>query len=143
MKCGFHWIILMEDIQTKQCTKCLHTKSLIDFPKNSKGKYGRGQVCKKCSAEYADKYRQENYNKVYAKKFNISEEEVQTLLEKHSCEICGKAPKAVKRNSIDHCHITGKVRGLLCDDCNTALGKFKDNPTIIQSAIDYLKKHAH
>lgn len=43
--------------------------------------------------------------------------------------------------SIDHCHTTGKVRGLLCRQCNIALGKFKEDVTILQSAIAYLKKY--
>jgi hypothetical protein len=41
---------------------------------------------------------------------------------------------------IDHCHITGKVRGVVCNRCNIALGGFKDNIELLQSAIDYLKR---
>lgn len=44
---------------------------------------------------------------------------------------------------LDHCHVTNKVRGLLCHDCNTAIGKMKDNIDRLQSAINYLKKHEH
>lgn len=42
---------------------------------------------------------------------------------------------------VDHNHITGKVRGLLCPCCNSALGKFKESETIMQNAIDYLNSH--
>jgi hypothetical protein len=41
--------------------------------------------------------------------------------------------------SIDHCHNTGKVRGLLCDHCNKGLGLFKDNIDYLNKAIEYLK----
>lgn len=41
--------------------------------------------------------------------------------------------------SIDHCHKTGKVRGLLCKTCNTGIGHLKDDPNILRSAINYLE----
>jgi hypothetical protein len=48
--------------------------------------------------------------------------------------------KNSKRLGIDHDHTTGQVRGLLCDNCNPALGSFKDNIETLQKAIDYLKE---
>jgi len=42
---------------------------------------------------------------------------------------------------VDHCHSSGKVRGLLCHHCNTALGKFQDSVEVLSSAIDYLRKN--
>jgi hypothetical protein len=42
---------------------------------------------------------------------------------------------------VDHDHRTGKVRGLLCNHCNAGLGCLRDDPAVIQSAIDYLKRH--
>ncbi len=56
------------------------------------------------------------------------------------CKICGK-PETIKDRvdlSIDHCHSTGKVRGLLCQRCNFGLGMFKDNVEYLSNAIDYL-----
>jgi len=46
-----------------------------------------------------------------------------------------------KMTHLDHCHVTGKVRGILCHFCNTALGKFGDNTEILKRAIDYLEAH--
>lgn len=55
------------------------------------------------------------------------------------CAICGESQEnlAVGLN-IDHNHVTGKVRGLLCNSCNTALGSFKDSEEILNKAINYL-----
>ena len=51
-------------------------------------------------------------------------------------------PFAVRESAlcIDHDHTTGKVRGMLCHDCNTSLGKFRDNPDILRKAADYLER---
>ncbi len=53
------------------------------------------------------------------------------------CDICqGVPPKLF----VDHCHVGGHVRGLLCHGCNTGLGGFKDSPVAMQAAIRYLQR---
>ena len=52
------------------------------------------------------------------------------------CEICGR--QDVRRLVVDHCHVNGHVRGVLCDDCNTGLGRFQDDPALLGAAITYL-----
>lgn len=53
------------------------------------------------------------------------------------CAICGIVPQ--DRMVVDHCHETGKVRGLLCRPCNAGLGIFRDSPSILEAAIAYLR----
>ena len=56
------------------------------------------------------------------------------------CAICGKSQNNENRRfAIDHCHKTGKIRGLLCYTCNNGLGSFKDNVIFLLNAINYLK----
>jgi hypothetical protein len=72
------------------------------------------------------------------RKYKIGESEFQELLEKQAgrCAICGVVPD--KTLVVDHRHSDDAIRGLLCDDCNQGLGRFKDNPALLQSAISYL-----
>ena len=57
------------------------------------------------------------------------------------CRICGKPEKDMKRKlHLDHCHITGHIRGLLCNACNLLLGIAKDNVYTLQSAERYLQE---
>jgi len=92
--------------------------------------------------EHSDNYR-------LSKKFGISLEEYNTMLKKQHgvCAICTKEEviKTKKGNfrklAVDHDHITGKVRGLLCSNCNTSLGGFQDDIKTLEKALKYLKKH--
>ena len=68
--------------------------------------------------------------------------------QKGVCAICERPETvqdgrtgAAKALSVDHCHDSKKVRGLLCTKCNTAIGKFDDDPELLMRAIEYLKKH--
>lgn len=74
------------------------------------------------------------------RRFKISEEEYNILISKQCgvCAICGKENTCGRRLAIDHCHTTGKIRGLLCSKCNSALGVFNDSREMLSKAIDYL-----
>ena len=68
------------------------------------------------------------------------------IIEEERCEICGELERPLKwgyrkQLSRDHCHRTGRVRGLLCMRCNTALGSFRDNLVLLQKAMEYLGKY--
>lgn len=80
------------------------------------------------------------YGLDYAKYLAMSE------AQEHKCAICNQEeintdPRTnrVRRLAVDHCHATGKIRGLLCFACNRALGGFKDSQDLLASAINYLK----
>jgi hypothetical protein len=55
------------------------------------------------------------------------------------CAICNEEPKTKRGLHVDHDHETGKVRGLLCHGCNVALGSFKEDVTLLNKAIEYLR----
>lgn len=58
------------------------------------------------------------------------------------CKICGRHQSVLeKRLNVDHDHVTGNVRSLLCGFCNTALGSFNDSTELLQKAIEYINEH--
>lgn len=97
--------------------------------------------------EYNKKNPDARRNVDFKRKFGITVDEYNDLLMKQEgvCGIC-KNPetaldhrtKQIRNMAVDHCHTTGKVRGLLCSKCNTALGSFKDNVEYLKAAITYL-----
>ena len=71
----------------------------------------------------------------------LGKKEFLKLISKKECGIC-KIKLTLKEINIDHCHVTNKVRGILCKSCNYGLGFFKDNKSLLVSAIEYLKVHS-
>jgi hypothetical protein len=99
-------------------------------------------------AEWQREYRRNNRKHVAdrdaAREFGISIEEVQRLRSISNCQICNAELQHYQKGgaAIDHCHKTGKVRGMLCGHCNKGLGLFRDNPATLQQAILYLEERS-
>ena len=84
-----------------------------------------------------------NHNKHLKATYGITRVEYLKLFNDQDgkCQICGKHQlEFVKRLAVDHCHQTGKIRGLLCNNCNNILGYAKDNIDNLKNAIIYLEK---
>lgn len=147
----------------KLCNKCKKEKPLTDFFKDSRNKLtGRYSICKACKKSSTYEWRNKNrekYNliakdwrrnnreaerKYNLRKRGITSKEYELMLKEQngSCKICGKGyeKQRYKRLAVDHCHKTKKVRGLLCYQCNSALGLFYDNSELLGKAIAYLEK---
>ena len=88
-----------------------------------------------------DRVRKINYKRHLKNKYGITEQELIDLMEKsnYGCFICGKKHDDKQKLNIDHCHKTGKIRGLLCWDCNIGISKFKDNSTLMERAASYVR----
>lgn len=101
----------------------------------------------------SEKYRQTSWKAHLKRAYNMSIEDYETLLEtqNYGCKICGsvKANREWKTKPqridlfVDHCHKTGKIRGLLCNKCNVGLAMFNDNLNLFTMAISYLKEFTH
>lgn len=75
--------------------------------------------------------------------YKLAPGEYESMLESQHgvCGICCGLPPRGRLLSVDHDHKTGVVRGLLCDDCNHGIGRFRDDPRLMATAIAYLEKH--
>ena len=147
----------------KKCNRCGLLKEVCKFSKKSSSKDGLNHCCKECDTLRNKEWRTNNLEKhreknkkwkknnpqksVYSRDkmlrntYGLTEQDYdkQLKLQNGCCAICGKHhTKEKKYLAVDHCHTTGKVRGLLCWRCNVSIGKFEDNVVILQSAINYL-----
>jgi hypothetical protein len=145
--------------QSKRCRACATHKPLSDFysyrpyPSRSAPRYD--SRCKSCThngktstkpAIPCTKPRasgpRDTRETWLRRRYKISVQTYNNMLQAQGglCAICRQS--SGNRNlHVDHCHETGKVRGLLCVSCNTGLGKLKDSPTVLRAAIEYLLEH--
>ena len=134
----------MNAIATKKsCSKCRLLKPLEQFQTRPTGK--PASWCNACHVNYKREYTAKNRDKVSRywfvsnlKKYGLTVEQYETMLagQKGRCAICRKT---LKTPCVDHCHATGKVRGLLCKHCNNVLGNARDSIETLQRAIQYLR----
>jgi Recombination endonuclease VII len=133
----------------KRCSICGELKERSEFHKSSDRKDGLSGYCKPCKIEKNQKWREENPGKwqdnlnsriwyVRSKKYGVTREKFMEMLKSQNnlCSICKK--EIDESASVDHCHNTGQVRGLLCRNCNAGIGLFEDNVESLRNAIQYL-----
>lgn len=124
-------------MKTKICTRCKEEKPLSSFVKQKKSKDGLRYWCTACESKQFRGW-------WLLSRYGITVEDYNEMFEAQQgcCEICGRHQSEVNRTfDVDHNHETGKVRGLLCFDCNRGLGCVKENTTILAKAIEYLNKY--
>ncbi len=103
------------------------------------------EQCLKASAKYQNNHpeRHRKSSWVYKIKcaYGLTSERYEDMLLRQGgcCAVC-KRPPSERKLSVDHCHATKRIRGLLCHSCNVALGLLKDNVDALASAIEYLKQ---
>jgi hypothetical protein len=133
------------------CKRCGVLKPMSDYYKTTDRKSGRKTICKECIKKdpLTDKRKEQmrEYCKEYhlKTKYNLTKEDYNKKLieQNHKCDICGVDEKDAARGKllVDHCHTTGVIRGLLCNNCNTGIGFLKDSIPTLSKAITYLDKH--
>ncbi len=123
-----------------KCPDCGEEKAPEQFPRNSKSKRGRHTYCKSCH----NARNRETVKRLYGnsrhyhlkQRFGVGEAEVAAMIETQGglCVIC----QVGEATQVDHDHSTGRVRGVLCLECNAGLGAFRDDPRLVWCAVDYL-----
>jgi len=137
----------------KVFSKCHIEKPVDQFRPYKLGRGGRYSQCKECELRYKEANRPrvlQGYRIRNLKRYGLTERDYETFLraQHNVCAIC-KTPEGTpdnqgsgrtKRLAVDHCHITGQYRGLLCNNCNRGLGLFKDSIDVLNGCIAYLLK---
>ncbi len=142
-------------MQTKKCNKCGVDLLLECFQPDKKKSFGVHGTCKKCHSIYAKKRRDENQlnpilreqerqrsrDKMFRHRYGLTTDDYnqRVISQGNLCGVCTKAPKTSRHLVVDHCHETGKIRGLLCDGCNVAIA-ILDNKELLVKALAYLKR---
>ena len=147
----------------KVCRDCAYTKSESEFIKNHTFKDGIDTLCRACNRKKVKQWRKDrpdlrkiqqkkeaHKDKIYNQRkhlkatYGITVEQYNTMFSNQQgcCAICKKHQTNFKRRlNVDHCHTSGKIRQLLCTNCNYLLGRAKDNVDILNESIQYLLKH--
>ncbi|MFB7657644.1 MULTISPECIES: endonuclease VII domain-containing protein [unclassified Streptomyces] len=117
----------------KHCRGCGEVKPHSEWHRKTSAPDGLASRCKACKAatDPAGHLR---------RKYGLTEAERDEMVASQAgvCVICLKAPAV----QVDHCHKTGRVRGVLCFNCNSGLGLLRDDPDVMNRAADYLEGNA-
>lgn len=129
----------------KYCPSCKEEQPLEDFVRCRGKKDGRGSYCLPCQNKKTVEYsasREEGYrrNQYFKSTYGLTAEEVDNKLASQNglCAICHTDDGPF---NVDHDHLTGAIRGIICWPCNLGLGNFKDDPVRLESALHYLKNN--
>ena len=138
-------------MKTKLCS-CCNTEQPEENFYIRKETGGLHPGCKSCRRKKALASKKSNPDKValndrrhyWKKKYGITEADYNAMLVRQNgvCEIC-KEPESYKQYhlAVDHCHATGKIRGILSRNCNLAVGCLKEQVSRAESLISYLETH--
>jgi hypothetical protein len=118
----------------KWCPHCHKWKDVDDFNycTCSKRAYNREAYCRQCQSD-----------KHLMRRFGLTREDYLKILDQQNgrCACCGTLEPGGRGSfHVDHNHVTGEIRGLLCRRCNNAIGQFEDSAELLKAAIDYLNK---
>jgi DNA-directed RNA polymerase subunit RPC12/RpoP len=136
------------DGPTKVCVTCQKAQPLFLFYWRT-GRKTRGAVCKACRKIYEqERYRYDD-GKIVAharhRRYGVTPQELVEMFKRqvYKCACCSDPlPEITKHVHIDHDHTTGKVRGIVCRDCNMTLAYGRDDPSRLRAAADFLERHA-
>lgn len=153
--------------QTKTCPRCNETKTTDKFHKRARSTDGLHIYCKQCRKElWAESPTGKEYGRRYYRKriaadrfynrkqkrllrYGITDDQFLALYDEQNglCAICNQPETSIiygqpKTLAIDHDHQSGKVRGLLCSNCNNGLGRFMDDISRLEKAAEYLRRNS-
>lgn len=142
----------IDEVEVKRCCMCHKWLPLENFNKGNTYWDKHQPRCKACRStkHKVEKVKDYSQGRVQHLKrtFGLTVEDYNNMFEQQGgvCAICGGLPNGITKGhlgrnfSVDHDHKTGKVRGLICANCNHGLGFFKDSIEALSKAIEYLNR---
>lgn len=131
---------------SKTCSKCKKTSLIQNFYSDVSKKDRLSSRCRACVKLRSKEQRVKLgpwFRREYDLKrlYGLTIEDYDNILRTQNgvCKICKEKCKTRKYLSVDHCHATGKVRGLLCKECNVGIGCFRNSALLMNSAAEYLE----
>lgn len=133
---------LVDGIPHKWCARNQHWVPETNFGKSSSTADGLSTYCKPCKNNETPEAKKRARYYYIRKRYGLTPQQWHAIFNAQAgrCGICFEDLPIdnLKLIHVDHCHESGKVRGILCSSCNTALGHFRDNPGFLDSAKVYL-----
>lgn len=149
----------MKQQTLRRCNICKQEKGLSKFHKNKLKKLGHRYDCKQCRNKTRSERRKRDntkyieyenrpdvklktFDRVLKRQYGITLEIFAQMLEEQNgvCKLCLKPERHKNKTklSVDHSHVTGKVRGLLCHRCNVILGLLNEDVIVVQNILNYI-----
>lgn len=125
--------------QRLTCCRCKQEKASSAFYRDKRSATGRESACIECEKERSRLSNKERIRSLKRYSLTLDDYACMLALQGGRCAICnGAESKGNGHFAVDHDHTTGRVRGLLCSACNTAIGLLQENPKIMMAACEYL-----
>ena len=114
---------------SKRCDQCRNVFPVSNFHRDAGSTDGLYRYCRPCGKIHARAHR-----------YGLTKDRVREMLRQGRCEACGRLFADESEKHIDHRHADGAVRGILCERCNTTLGKCEENPAVLMGICQYLAR---
>ena len=132
------------------CIRCMKNRTANKYKENPELKHQKNiewaknnpQKMSAISRKYHSKNKPKEQRDKLLSRYGLTQEQydLMCLKQDNKCSICKETCSSGKNLSVDHCHSTGKIRGLLCKKCNLGLGNFRDSLIFLENAKKYLEK---
>lgn len=133
---GYHW-----------CSHCKLYRPVEQFGRDTTRGNRPKRLCRPCANESTRKHTEHNRERLnkqrVLRRFGISEAEWDERYARQNgrCALCDGQRRGYRELAVDHDHVTGKIRALLCQDCNLGIGQLKDDPDLLERAAAYIRHH--
>lgn len=142
---------VIDDTELFRCTYCKEGRPRSFFTKSQVAKSGWQPHCRPCrNAQAKERYanskriREIAAERARLRNYGILPHEFGAMVAAQNglCGVCAESLNSGKKPAVDHCHATGRIRGILCARCNTTIGAALDSPSLLRDLAAYVERHS-